>query len=140
MLSIQRIEYFVDMESLVLTPEFSDSLHNIYRELDMFRTDDPHIVCQIFTMHEGIKWIIFKTNSVESDDEAATLRIALSFVSNVIRMAPPSNISQLQGAFEAILDDLNSKSKWFLGKKFSKSFDFCNPISKFFRHCCYVSC
>lgn len=118
---VQRIEYFVDMESLVLTPDFSDSLHDVCRELDMFKTDDPHIVYMIFTLHEAIKWILFKSNEEESDDESATLRIALSFVSHVIRMAPPPNTSQLQGAFEAILDDLNSKSKWFLGKKFSKS-------------------
>lgn len=119
LLSVQRIEYFVDMESLVLTPEFSDSLHDICRELDMFKTDDPHIVYIIFTLHEAIKWIVLKSNGHDSEDDAATLQIALSFVSGVVRMAPPSNISQLQGAFEAILDDLNSKSKWFLGKKFS---------------------
>ncbi len=109
------------MESLVLTPTFSDSLHDICRELDMFKTDDPHIVYMIFTLHETIKWIVFKSNGEDSDDESATLRIALSYASNVIRMAPPANISQLQGAFEAILDNLDSKSRWFLGKKFSKS-------------------
>ena len=111
----------MDMESLVLTPEHSDALHDICRELDMFRTDDPHIVFMIFTLHETIKRIIFKANNEDSETEAATLRIALSFVSHVIRMALPPNINQLQGAFEAILDDLHSKSKWYLGKKFSKS-------------------
>jgi hypothetical protein len=122
LLSVQRIEYFVDMESLVLTPTFSDSLHDICRELDMFKTDDPHIVYMIFTLHETIKWIVFKSSGEDSDEDAATLRIALSYVSHVIRMAPPANLPQLQGAFEAILDDLNSKSRWFLGKKFSKFF------------------
>lgn len=127
------------MESLVLTPAFSDSLHDICRELDMFKSDDPHIVSMIFTLHETIKWIIFKSNGEDSDDEAATLGIALSFVSHVIRMAPPANISQLQGAFEAILEELNSKSRWFLGKKFSNLFGLLK-YSKFAGCCGYVPC
>ena len=53
-----------------------------------------------------------QTSNNSEDSPAITLSIALSFVSHVIRMAPPSDTRELQDAFGAILEELQERKEW----------------------------
>ncbi|KAJ3240765.1 hypothetical protein HDU78_002117 [Chytriomyces hyalinus] len=115
-LSVQRLEYACDIKSFFIPAEVQESFHRLFNEnLCFLQTSDPFIIQIITSSVETIHWLM--TAKVESEELMAT-PVALSLLSQVIRMTPGLQIREMLEPFIGILNDLKEKQEWHLGCKF----------------------
>ncbi|KAJ3236793.1 hypothetical protein HDU81_010362 [Chytriomyces hyalinus] len=115
-LAVQRLEYACDIKSFFIPAEVQESFHRLFNEnLCFLQTSDPFIIQIITSSVETIHWLM--TAKVESEELMAT-PVALSLLSQVIRMTPGLQIGEMLEPFIGILNDLKEKQEWHLGCKF----------------------
>ncbi|KAJ3110866.1 hypothetical protein HK100_002881 [Physocladia obscura] len=117
-LAVQRLEYACDIKSFFIPGEVQGAFERLFNEnLYSLKTNDPFTLQMIINTVETMQWLM--ATKIESEELMAT-PVAMSLLSQIIRMTPNLDTLAMLEPFEGILNDLNDKQEWHLGCKFLK--------------------
>ncbi|KAJ3254333.1 hypothetical protein HK104_007226, partial [Borealophlyctis nickersoniae] len=116
-LALQRLEHACEVKPFLIPPEIHDPFNDLLAALTSIiaTTDDPFIIQTAEASAEAIRWLM---SPKPESDTLMSSPVALSFLSQVLRMAPPRDMQGLVEPFCSVLEDLKEKREWHLGRKF----------------------
>ncbi|RKO89422.1 hypothetical protein BDK51DRAFT_29214, partial [Blyttiomyces helicus] len=114
---LMRLEYACEVKAFLVPVEivgaFQRLAEDIFPSID---ATDPYVAQIVASVSESISWLLSPKPETE---ELMACPIALSLLSQIIRMAPPDFV-EMEEPFSGILKDLHEKREWHLGGKFIK--------------------